>query len=359
MRILVTGATGFLARNLIPALQQHGHTIRALVLPSGDATWLQQRGVAICRGDVRQPNTLTAAMCDVNAVFHLAAAIGVRRPMEEYHAVNVTGTENVCRAALAADVTRLVHVSSTSVYKQGLGEAVREDFPLEPLPDPYPLTKAAGDKRVQRMIAEEQLPAVIVRTSTFFGPGDHLNFGRIVDRLLARKAIIIGSGRNAVPFVHVDDVVQGLLLVLEHERAEGQVYNITDDNCPTQEGLLREVAEQVGATPPRIHVPYSLVYSAAYVAEGIATLSRRQHPLVTRFGVALYGANNHYAIDKARTELGYEPQVSLREGIRLAAAWYRENVTAPRNSRPRGCVTPMAEEGAQGVRSTTIKGAGH
>jgi nucleoside-diphosphate-sugar epimerase len=354
MRILVTGATGFLAQHLIPALQKRGHTIRALVLPSGDATWLLHRGVDIYRGDVRQANTLTQPMRDVDAVFHLAAAIGMRRPMKDYHAVNVIGTEHLCRAALAAGVTRLVHVSSTSVYKQGLGEAVREDFPLGPLPDPYPLTKAAGDELVQRMIVEEHLPAVIIRTSTFFGPGDHLNFGRIVDRLIARRAIIIGSGRNAVPFVYVADVVQGLLLALEHERAEGQIYNITDETCPTQEGLLLEIAEQVGARSPRIHVPYSILFSAAYVAERIAKLRQSEHPLVTRFGVALYGANNRYSIDKARTELGYEPRISLREGIRLAAAWYWDNASTPRVLPFRGSgITGTAEEGAEGLRGTS------
>jgi nucleoside-diphosphate-sugar epimerase len=331
MEILVTGATGFLAGNLIPELQKRGHTVRGLVLPSGDATRLEERDVAVYRGDVREMNSIAEALHGVDAIFHLAAAIGTRRPLKDYYAVNVNGTENVCRAALAAGVTRLVHVSTTSVYEQGLGVPVSEDFPLRPLPDPYPLTKAAGDKVVQRMIAAERLPACIVRTSTFFGPGDTLNFGRIADRLLARKAIIIGAGRNAVPFVHVADVVQGLLLTLERDQAEGQVYNITDDNCPTQEELLQEIADQVGAKPPRIHVPYSMLYGAAYVAEGVAKFSPNSQPVVTRFGVALYGADNRYAIAKARKELGYEPQVPLQEGIRLAAAWYRENATAPRS----------------------------
>ena len=329
MRILVTGATGFLAGSLIPELQKRGHSVRGLVLPAGDATWLEERNVTVFRGDVRDRSSLASAMSDVDAVCHLAAAIGTRRPLSEYHAVNVTGTGNVCRAALAAGVTRIVHVSTTSVYQQGLGRPVSEDAPLRPLPDPYPLTKAEGDRLVQRMIVEQRLPACIVRTSTVFGPGDHLNFGRIADRLMAGKAVVIGSGRNAVPFVYVTDVVQGMLLALEREAALGQVYNITDDNCPTQEELLKAIAEQVGARPPHIRVPYSLLYGAGYVAEGIASLTHSPHPLVTRFGVALYGADNLYAIDKARKELGFKPRVSLREGIRLAAAWYLEKAAAP------------------------------
>jgi nucleoside-diphosphate-sugar epimerase len=323
MRILVTGGSGFLASHLIRELQERGHAVRALVLPSSDTTQLEQAGVDIRTGDVRLPDTLAGAMSQVNAVFHLAAAIGVRCPLREYHAVNVTGTENVCRAALAAGVERLVHVSSTSVYEQGLGEPVDETFPLAPPRDPYAVTKAAGDSLVQRLIAEEHLSASIVRTSTIFGPGDHLNFGRIADRLLAGAGIVIGSGRNRVPVASVDDVVRGLVLVLGHEAAEGQIYNITDDSCPTQAELLREIAEELGAKMPRIHVPYGLLYGTAFLAERLAQVTRSEHALVTRFGVLLYGADNRFAIDKARQELGYEPGVSLRQGVSAAAEWYR------------------------------------
>ena len=322
MRILVTGGSGFLASHLIRALQERGHAVRALVLPSSDTTLLEQAGVDIHTGDVRLPDTLAGAMRGIDAVFHLAAAIGVRRPLREYHAVNVTGTQNVCRAAQTAGVKRLVHVSSTSVYKQGLGVPVDETAPLAPPPDPYAVTKAAGDSLVQRLIAEEQLPASIVRTTTIFGPGDELNFGRIAQRLVAGAGIVIGPGDNRVPVASVDDVVRGLLLVLEHDAA-GEIYNITDDRCPTQLELLREIADQLGARPPRIHVPYGLLYGTAFLAESLAKAARREHALVTRFGVLLYGADNRFAIDKARDELGYEPRVSLRQLVSAAAGWYR------------------------------------
>ena len=325
MKILVTGATGFLASHLIPALQGRGYLVRALVLPSENPTRLKRLDVEVHTGDVCQPATLAPAMSEIDAVFHLAAAIGVRRPMREYYAINVAGTRNVCLAAQEAGVKRLVHVSSTSVYRQGMGVPVHEDSPLVPLPDPYPQTKAAADKLVQRMIMDENLPASIVRISTMYGPGDGLNFGRIADRLLAGHAIVIGSGSNLVPFVYVDDVVRGMLLVLEHQQAKGQIYNISDDNWPTQADLLREIAEQLGVRPPRFHIPYRLLYCSAFVAEGFAELTRSQHPLVTRFGVAMYGADNRFSSRRARQELGYEPQVPLSEGVKLAVAWHRDS----------------------------------
>jgi nucleoside-diphosphate-sugar epimerase len=329
VRILVTGGTGFLASHLIPALQARGHSVRALVQPSSDTALLGEVGADVHIGDVRLPATLAGAMREIDAVFHLAAAIGVRRPRRDYHAVNVTGTENVCRAALAEGVERLVHVSSTSVYEQGLGVPVDETSPLAPPDDPYAVTKAAGDDLVQRLIAEEHLPASIVRTSTIFGPGDHLNFGRIADRLLAGSGIVIGSGRNRVPFAYVDDVVRGLLLVLEDEAAVGEIYNITDDRVPTQAELLREVADQLGVEMPRIHVPYGPLYGAAFLAERLARATRSEHAAVTRFGVMLYGADNRFAIDKARAALGYEPRVPLHEGVRVAAEWWRERMPRP------------------------------
>jgi nucleoside-diphosphate-sugar epimerase len=187
------------------------------------------------------------------------------------------------------------------------------------------VTKAEGDKLVQRLIGEESLPAVIIRPEAMFGPNDRINFRRLADRLRAGKGIIIGSGRNAVPFVYVTDVVRGLMLALEHPRAVGQAYNITNDQTMTEEEFLRAIAEEVGAKPPRVHVPYRAIYGAAMVAEWIATLTKRE-PLVTRHGVQMFGSHYPLSIDKARRELGYEPQVPLREGIRLAGAWYRENV---------------------------------
>ena len=322
MDILITGGNGLLGRHLVAALQARGDTLRVLALPAENTHWLEGRGVGVYRGDVRQPGPLTAAMRGAQAVLHLAGMMGVWRPMQDYHTVNVTGTENVCRAALAEGVGRLVHVSSWTVYGMDLGCPAHEHFLLKPFPEPYAVTKAAGDIAVQGMIADHHLPAVIIRPGTFFGPGDHLHFGRIADRLCAGKGVIVGAGDNALPFVYVTDVVQGLLLALDTEHAVGQAYNISNDSPLTQEEFLRAVADEIHVSPPRIHVPYHPFYAAGYAAEQIATMTRsRSQPLVTRLGVKLFGTDNRHAIDKARRELGYRPRVSLREGIRLAAAW--------------------------------------
>jgi nucleoside-diphosphate-sugar epimerase len=323
MEILITGASGLLGHNLVPALLDRGDRVRVLALRDENVSWLEERGVSVHRGDICQPETLAKPMEGAEGVLHLAALHAAWKPLQDYRAVNVTGTENVCRAALAHGIHRFVHISSWTVYGVGLPMPCREDFRLAPFSEPYAITKAEGDKLVQRMIAEEGLPAVIIRPGTFFGPGDQLHFGRIADRLRSRRAIIIGRGDNALPFVYVTDVVQGLLLALDHERAVGQAFNITNDMPLTEQELLQTIAQEIGAEPPRLHIPYAALYASACAAEYLATITRSRHqPPLTRHGVNVFGTNNRHAIDKARRELGYDPKVALHEGVRLTALWY-------------------------------------
>ncbi len=325
MKILITGGTGLLGRHLVPALQERGDSVRMLALPGENTSWLEERGIPVYRGDIRQPETLTEPMQGVDGVFHLAAMMGVWRPIEDYRAVNVTGTENVCRAALNAGVRRLVHISSWTVYGMNLRVRATEDMPMEPLKEPYALTKAEGDRLVQRLIADEGLPAVIIRPGTFFGPGDRLHFGRIADRIRAGSWITIGSGRNALPFVYVTDVARGLLLALDQQCAVGRAYNITNDQPLTQHEMWCAIADEIGAKPPGIHLPFWPIILGGYAAEKLASLvNARSQPPVTRLGVMLFGGDNRHSIEKARRELGFSPQVQLRDGVRLAAGWYLE-----------------------------------
>ncbi len=278
MKVLITGATGLLGGHLIKELQQRNEQIRALVLPVENADSLIERGIEVVRGDITDASSLPSAVKDVDLIFHLAGMMGVWRPLADYRLVNVTGSENLYKAAQQAGVRRYVHTSSHTVYGLGYGRYLTENDPLRPDPDPYSITKAEGDRLMRRLMLTSDVETVILRPATFFGPGDRLHYGRMAQKVKNGKGLIIGKGNNTLPFCYVTDIVQGFMLAAYHKDAPGNVYNITND--------------------------------------------RRTKPVVTQLGAMMFGSDNKHSAGKARRELGFEPQVELREGLKLAAEWF-------------------------------------
>ncbi|HYT37507.1 MAG TPA: NAD-dependent epimerase/dehydratase family protein [Ktedonobacteraceae bacterium] len=321
MKVLITGATGLLGGHLLQELQQRGKQIRALVLPVENAEKLMAQGVEVVRGDVTDASTLAPAVKDREIVIHLSGMMGVDRPRADYRLVNVTGSENLYRAAQAAGVRRFVHTSSHTVYGLGYGRFLTEKDALRPDLDPYSSTKAEGDRLIRRLMLNGGMETVILRPGTFFGPGDRLHFGRIAQRMKYGKGVIIGRGDNALPFCYVTDVVQGFLLAAYHEKAPGNVYNISNDHPLTQQEIFNAVADDVDGKRPTRHLPYPPIYYGSIVAEKIAKITHTK-PIVTPLGVMMFGTDNRHSVEKARSELGYEPKVEIREGIRLAASWF-------------------------------------
>src|SRR5947207_3703233 len=321
MKVLVSGATGLLGSHLLQALQERGEHIRALVLPAEDAEKLIAQGVEVVRGDVTDAGTLAPAVKDIDIIFHLAGMMGVNRPLADYRLVNVTGSANLYRAAQAASVHRFVHTSSHTVYGLGYGRSLTEEDALRPDPDPYSLTKAEGDRLMRRLMLKSNVETVILRPGTFFGPGDRLHFGRMAQRMKNGKGVIIGRGDNALPFCYVTDVVQGFLLAAYHEKASGNVYNISNDHPLTQQEIFTAIADDVGGKRPTRHLPYVPLYYGSIIAERVAHITHSR-PMVTRLGVMMFGTDNRHSVEKARRELGYEPKVDVRQSIGLAAAWF-------------------------------------
>src|SRR6266516_6485996 len=321
MKVLITGATGLLGGHLIQELQQRGDQIRALVLPVENAEKLVAQGVEVVRGDVTDATTLAPAVKGIEIILHLAGMMGVDRPLADYRLVNVTGSENLYRAAQVAGVRRFVHTSSHTVYGLGHGRFLTEEDELRPDPDPYSITKAEGDHLMRRLMLKSAVETVIIRPGTFFGPGDRLHFGRMAQRMKNGKGIIIGRGNNALPFCYVTDVARGFLLAAYHEKAPGNVYNISNDRPLTQQEIFYAIADDVDGKRPGRHLPYLPIYYGSIVAEKIASITHTR-PIVTQLGAMMFGTDNRHSVEKARRELSYEPEVDIREGIRLAAAWF-------------------------------------
>jgi nucleoside-diphosphate-sugar epimerase len=322
MKVLITGATGLLGGHLIKELQQRNEQIRALVLPVENADSLIERGIEVVRGDITDASSLPPAVKDVDLIFHLAGMMGVWRPLADYRLVNVTGSENLYKAAQQAGVRRFVHTSSHTVYGLGYGRYLTENDPLRPDPDPYSITKAEGDRLMRRLMLTSDVETVILRPATFFGPGDRLHYGRMAQKVKNGKGLIIGKGNNTLPFCYVTDIVQGFMLAAYHKDAPGNVYNITNDRPMTQQEIFDAIADDVHGKRPTLHLPYLPIYYGAIVAEKVVARVTRTKPVVTQLGAMMFGSDNKHSAGKARRELGFEPQVELREGLKLAAEWF-------------------------------------
>lgn len=321
MRILITGATGLLGGHLIKELQKRTEQIRVLVLPIENADKLLAQGIKVIRGDITDASSLEPAVKNVDLIFHLAGMMGVQRPLADYRLVNVTGSTNLYKAAQAAGVRRFVHTSSHTVYGLGHGRFLTEQDPLKPDTDPYCISKTEGDRLMRRLMLNSDVETVILRPGTIFGPSDRLHYGRIAQRMKAGRGVIVGRGDNALPFCYVTDVVQGFLLAGYHEHATGNVYNISNDRPLTEKEIFDAIADDVGAIRPTRRLPYWPTYYGSIVAEKLA-LATHTKPIVTRVGTLMFGSDNRHSVEKARRELGYEPKVDIREGLRLSADWF-------------------------------------
>jgi nucleoside-diphosphate-sugar epimerase len=322
--VLVTGATGFLGSHITDLLIESGERPRVLVRPRDDAAALVEANVGLYWGDLTDRRALDVALRGVDRVVHCAARTGPWGPHAEYELVNVHALETLVRAALAAGVRRLVHVSSITVHGNDVRGAADEDAPLREEPNPYSRSKVLGELLLERMIREEDAPVTIVRPGWIYGPGDHASFGRLARMIDTGRMSMVGRGDNHLPLIYVRDAAKGVLLASEAERAEGRAYLLVNDEPVTQREFLAAIAGELDAPVPRRHVPYRLGLGLGTVAETLWRLMRRREPPpVMRYGMQLLGGENRFIVTRAREELGFEPEVDLAEGVRRSVAWFR------------------------------------
>lgn len=329
MRVLVTGAAGFLGGHLVDMLVERGYEVRALVLPGEDATRLQRLpGVEVVRGDVTEGESLRRAVQGVCHVYNLAAKTGPWGPEASYQRVNVHGLDKLVNVSLEAGVKRFIHTSSVTVYGHRLRGVITEDHPFHAEDNPYSRSKIAGELLLARLVRERGAPVITVRPGWIYGPRDHASFARFVSLIEAGQGFLIGSGWNIVPLVYVRDVAQGLVRAGEaSEKFVGQAYTIVDDRRTSQAEYFNTIADFLGVAPVARRVPFWPLCLAGRCAElSWRALGRRRAapPPITTYGVTLAGNNQEFSIEKARRDLGYEPEYDIIRGVAEGVRWYRQ-----------------------------------
>lgn len=338
--VLVTGATGFTGENLALELTRRGQRVRALVRGRERASSLAAAGVSLYEGDIRDADAVARAAEGVDRIYHIAAVFrSAGHPDSYYHDVNTRGVSNVVAAARRHQVERTVHCSTMGVHGHLSDVPGDETSPFNP-GDIYQETKLAGEQ-IAREAFEADLEGVIARPMGIYGPGD-LRFLKLFRAIRRRRFAMVGSGETLYHFAYIDDLVEGLILCGEHPDAAGRTYLIGGDDYITLNQFVSLVAEAVGAPKPRWRVPVWPLMAVGAVCEAVCRPFGLEPPLHRR-RVAFFTKDRAFSNDRIRTDLGFEPQIGMREGIRRTARWYFD--TGHLEGRPPATLTEQAAQG--------------
>jgi dihydroflavonol-4-reductase len=326
MKVLITGASGFIGSAVLRVILRAGYEARTLLRPTSDRRNIEGLPVEIVPGDLKDRASLDRALKGCEGLFHVAAdyRLWVPNPPVMYEN-NVGGTVNIMEAALHAGVKRVVYTSSVATLglrKDGGPADETTPVTLDDMIGHYKRSKFLAEGEVLRMVDQEGLPAVIVNPSTPIGPRDMkcTPTGRmILQAASGRMPAYVDTGLN---LVHVDDVAKGHLLAFKKGRV-GERYILGAQNLPFKE-ILVELAAITGNAVPRMRLPHNLVLPMAYIAETWARLMGSRQPLLTVSGARLAKKRMFFSSEKARRELGYSTR-PVNEALRDAVNWFKEN----------------------------------
>jgi len=326
--ILVTGATGFLGRNLCPYLVGQGRQVRALVRPTTDTAFLDALGVEHCAGDVRDALSVRQAAQGCRYVVHAAGKFRFWGRREDFWRTNVQGTTNVLDAAVDAGMERLVYISTIAVVgaprsDQLLDERVR----CEPQDD-YQRSKLQAEQLILKAHRERGLPAIILRPGAYYGPWGRYAFNRMFfEDPLKGLPVGVHRGRRVTFPIFVPDLVPVIEAALIRGRA-GEIYNVAGPSL-THAQVHKTISRLAGIRPRRLNPP---AFAIIGLARGWTWLSRwtGREPYYSINMVPYVFCDWNTSSDKAHRELGFVP-TPFEEGARQTLEWYRQQGIGPTN----------------------------
>lgn len=325
MRYLITGATGFIGPFLVKRLTSLGHSCRCLVRSATKANSILEPDVELIEGDITNKDTLKGIASGMDGVFHMATLghmYNFEVSQSMFEEVNVQGTINIMNEALVAGVKKIVHCSS--VAAMGICRELPADEESECVPHhPYGKSKLYAEQEVYKLVNDKKLPAVIIRFSMVYGPGDRRDILKLAR--LAKKSMIpkIGNTSKLTPLIHFEDAVQGLLLAMEKGRI-GEIYLITNAQSEPFDNIIKIIQGTLGVSSITIPVPEWAALTAASLTEYLWNIFRKTPP-VTRKNIESTLADRVFSIEKAKRELGFEPHMDYEKGLKETILWYMEN----------------------------------
>ncbi len=321
MRVLVTGASGFIGSHLAVRCEQEGYHVRALVRKGNAAIpRLQEQGITVIEGDIRDAAVVHRAAEGCDFIVHAAAVASDWGEPQDFIDINIGGTRNVAEAALQNRVGRLVYLSSIEVFDHLKSGRIDERTPFHPRNQPYPDTKIAATRLIGEYAAKGQ-EISIVYPSMVYGPGDRTIFPLLADGI--RKGQLFYWAHHArMTLIYIDNLVDLLMLAATHPAAAGEGFLACDTGHLTFEAFCERLSTGIHARRPFIYIPFSLAYLLASMMEMTYRLAESgKRPLLTRQAVTLLASKAMFDTSKARNLLGWTPRVPFDDGFRRTLDW--------------------------------------
>jgi 2-alkyl-3-oxoalkanoate reductase len=317
---LVTGAGGFLGRYIVEQLVARGDRIRALC--RGHYPGLEKLGVEIVRADIRDRERTIAACHDVDVVFHAAAKPGIWGPWQEYYSTNVEGTHNVLEGCFAHEVPKLVYTSSPSVTFDGRDQCGVDEsapYPTHWLCH-YAHTKAIAEQEVLAANGRSGVATCSLRPHLIWGPRDNHLVPRLVSRARARRLIRVGDGTNLVDTIYVENAAEAHLQAADALRPNspvaGRAYFLSQGEPVSCWPWIDQLLTLAGLAPVRRSISAASAWRLGAAIEAIyRTFRISSEPRLTRFLAAQLSTSHYFNIARARADFGYQPRISLAEGM--------------------------------------------
>ena len=339
IKAFVTGGTGFIGSHLVEELAMAGYDIKVLVRESSDLSFLPAEKINLCRGDVRNYESLKNSMRDCSIVFHAAAFASDWGKKSDFYEINVKGTKNVLRAAKENNIDNVVLISTTGVLgEENCAVSKTEESSYNPK-TPYFLSrlfesdmnyyrhsKMLAEKEAIKFSKENGLNLTVIRPVWVYGPREFHAGPFEFCKSLTDGCRILPMGRNnKFHVVYVKDLAKAIISAIQKEFIGIRIFNIGNPEVPTAMEYFDLFRKHLGVGLP-IYIPFAISYSLGIMLEVIAKLLRAKTPyLLTRARAKMVYCNNIYDVSRSKEILGFRAETSLDEGIRETVNWWKEN----------------------------------
>ena len=329
MKALVTGGGGFLGSAIVKQLVARQWQVNTLQRRNYHI--LADLGATQFRGDLVNKEAILHAAKGCDIIFHVAAKAGVWGDYVEYYEANLLATENVIAVCEELGIEYLVYTSSPSVVFDGnneIGINERVDYPNKFF-NAYQETKARAE---QMVIAANsaRFKTVALRPHLIWGPGDPHLVPRVIERAKAGKLKLVGNGQNKVDSCYIENAAHAHVLAAEEimgkGKCAGKVYFISNDEPIAMAELLNKILAAAKLPPVTKSVPPLLAYIVGFLLEKIYGLFRiKEEPIMTRFVARQLSTSHWFDLTAAKTELDYQPSVSINEGMKILEQYLEKN----------------------------------